>query len=149
MRVSIVVEKGLILIDDNRIVMDKTELSVNLGTIAKSGTSEFLATLEQTDDKTLIGQFGVGFYSAFLVADHVSAISRKVGTAETDVRKSEGCGYLVCAVTEEETHKEPGTTIVLHLKNKYFIDEKVLRELIMKYREFIHFLTRMMGLNEI
>ena len=72
-----------------------------------------------------------------------------MGTAETDVRKSEGCGYLVCAVTEEETHKEPGTTIVLHLKNKYFLDEKVLRELVMKYREFIHFLTRMMGLNEI
>ena len=70
-------------------------------------------------------------------------------TAETNVLESEGSGYIARAPTEDARRKEPGTTIVLHLKNKYFLVEKVLRELVMKYSDFIHFLTRMMGPKEI
>ena len=77
--VSIDAEKSVILIDDDGIDVDKTELTVDLGTMAKSGTSDFLAKLEQTVDKTPIGQFCVELYSAFLVADHVTGIRGRRG----------------------------------------------------------------------
>jgi len=139
-RISIDPEKGTIIISDNGIGMTREELKTNLGTIAKSGTAEFIKKLEENDDKSLIGQFGVGFYSSYLVAENVTVISRKAGTEETNVWESNGEGFIVRDLAEgEEPLKEQGTTIILALKDKYFLDTTVIKELVRKYSEFIQF----------
>ncbi|KAL7717346.1 90 kDa heat shock protein [Entamoeba marina] len=138
-RVSTDAESGTIIIEDNGIGMNKTELQTHLGTISKSGTSEFLSALEQTDDKTLIGQFGVGFYSSFLVAENVTVYSRKAGDSNTYYWRSNGEGFIVGDAPEDNQKDRQGTSVVLELKEKYFLDDDVLNELVTKYSEFIQF----------
>ena len=144
-RISVDSDKGTITIADNGVGMSKEELMKNLGTIAKSGTGEFIKKLEEANDKQLIGQFGVGFYSSFLVAEHVKVISRKVGSTETYVWESKGDGFTVRELAEDEVaREEQGTSIVLLLKDKYFLDDNVLRELVGKYSEFINYPIEML-----
>ncbi|KQO64074.1 molecular chaperone HtpG [Methylobacterium sp. Leaf88] len=103
-------------ITDAGIGMTKSELAQNLGTIARSGTRAFSQTLSDArpeDKPSLIGQFGVGFYSAFMVADRVTVTSRRAGSEETWTWASEGQGSYTL---EPATRAEPGTDIVLHLK---------------------------------
>ncbi|EAL44584.1 90 kDa heat shock protein, putative [Entamoeba histolytica HM-1:IMSS-B] len=140
-RIGIDAAKGSIYIIDNGIGMTKEELGKNLGTIAKSGTAEFIKKLESTEDhKNLIGQFGVGFYSSFLVAENVTVISRKAGLEESYAWESNGEGFVVRELKEDEVPmEEQGTKIILELKDKYFLDINVLKDLVKKYSEFIQF----------
>jgi molecular chaperone HtpG len=131
-----------ISVSDNGIGMSRVEVIENLGTIARSGTAEFLQQLtgDEKKDARLIGQFGVGFYSAFIVADEVEVITRKAGlAAEEAVRwRSDGQGEFTVDATERAGR---GTTVLLHLKEseKEFLDAFRLEALIRKYSDHIAF----------
>src|ERR1700745_2699970 len=105
-----------LLIADDGIGMSRQELIDNLGTIARSGTKAFgeqLASAKPEDRPSLIGQFGVGFYSAFMVADRVEVTSRKAGSEGAFPWASDGAGQFTLA---HATREQPGTDIVLHMK---------------------------------
>jgi molecular chaperone HtpG len=137
---------GTVSISDNGIGMTREEAVSNLGTIARSGTAEFFRNLsgDQQKDSQLIGQFGVGFYSAFIVADRVEVLSRKAGApAESGVRwESSADGEFTVAT---ETRPQRGTTVKLYLKAdaKEFADPFRLRALIRRYSDHIAFPVRM------
>ena len=139
-RVSFDVDKGTITISDNGIGMTREQVIDHLGTIAKSGTKEFLTALgqDQAKNSQLIGQFGVGFYSAFIVADKVTVKTRAAGE-EADkavLWESEGEGEYSVADIEK---KSRGTDVILHLREdeKEFLNEWRLREIIGKYSDHI------------
>lgn len=139
-RLSVDKDAGTLTIEDNGIGMTREEVIDNLGTIAKSGTADFFNQLsdDQTKDSQLIGQFGVGFYSAFIVADKVSVVTR-VGAVD----KSEGVRWVSNGEGEytlESVEKETrGTVVTLHLRedDKDFLDDWRLREVIGKYSDHI------------
>jgi molecular chaperone HtpG len=137
---------GTLSVTDNGIGMTREEVVVDLGTIARSGTAEFFRSLsgDQQKDSQLIGQFGVGFYSAFIVADRVEVLTRKAGLpAESGVRwESSADGEFT---VESVTRGERGTTVKLHLKPeaKEFADPLRLRALIRRYSDHIAFPVRM------
>ena len=130
-------------IKDNGIGMDKEDLEQALGTIAKSGTTEFLAELEKNSKKdkkskevNLIGQFGVGFYSAFMVSEKVEVTSRKVGDTKASKWISDGVsGYEI----EKADKSEPGTEIVLHIKKseKEYLDKERIGFITRKYSDHL------------
>ena len=133
-------EKGerTLTISDNGIGMDEDDLNNNLGTIASSGTRKFLASLtdEQKKDSNLIGQFGVGFYSAFMVAKHITVISRKAGDDKAWKWESDGeSSYTV----EEAQRDEQGSTIILRLNSEgeEYANRWELQNLIKKYSDNI------------
>ena len=139
-------DKGTLSIRDNGIGMSREEAISHLGTIARSGTAEFFKKLsgDQQKDSTLIGQFGVGFYSAFIVADRVEVLTRRAGLpiAEGVRWESRADGEF----TVETIEREPrGTTIVLHLKDdaREFLDTWRLRSLVRRYSDHIAFPVRM------
>ncbi|WLT07631.1 molecular chaperone HtpG [Gilliamella apis] len=139
-RISTNKEAGTLTISDNGIGMTRDEVIENLGTIAKSGTKAFLESIgsDQAKDSQLIGQFGVGFYSAFIVADNVTVTTR-AATANADeavMWQSAGEGEYTISDTNKETR---GTEIVLHLKDdeKEFLDDWRLRSIISKYSDHI------------
>lgn len=138
--ISIDNELKQISIKDNGVGMNADEVVSNLGTIAKSGTKEFLSHLtgEQTKDSNLIGQFGVGFYSAFIVADRVTVLSRKAGgSIDEGVQwSSEGKGEFTLETIKKEAR---GTEIILHLKEEEteFLNNWTLKNLITKYSDHI------------
>lgn len=133
-------EKKLTLkISDNGIGMAKEELVDNLGTIAKSGTKNFLEKLKTENDTSkldLIGQFGVGFYSAFMVATKIEVISRKAGEKEAYQWVSQGEGGFEIIATERE---EAGTDVVIYLKkeDKQYLEEYEIKQIIKKYSDFV------------
>ena len=139
-RVSFDADAHTVTIEDNGIGMSREEAIAHLGTIAKSGTGEFLRQLsgDQKKDSQLIGQFGVGFYSAFIVADQVDVFSRRAGApAAEGVRwSSRGEGEFDIAAVEKT---ERGTRIVLHLKDGEhdFADGWRLRSILKKYSDHI------------
>ena len=110
---------GTLTVADNGIGMDRQELIDNLGTIARSGTRAFMNRLTESKDGTgLIGQFGVGFYSAFMVADRIDVTSRRAGAPEAWVWRSSGAtGFEVVPATPEQAARVTrGTEVVLHMK---------------------------------
>lgn len=139
-RVSFDKDAKTVTLDDNGIGMNRDDVVTHLGTIAKSGTADFMKHLtgDQKKDSHLIGQFGVGFYSAFIVADQVEVFSRRAGTpAEEGVYwSSKGEGEFEVATVEKA---ERGTRIVLHLKagEEEFADGWRLRNVIKKYSDHI------------
>jgi molecular chaperone HtpG len=144
-RVDADAKNGTITIRDNGIGMTREEAIANLGTIARSGTAEFFRSLsgDQQKDSALIGQFGVGFYSAFIVAERVEVISRKAGAPESGVRwESSADGDFT---VETIARAERGTTVTLHLKAdaKEFADPYRVRSLIRRYSDHIGFPVRM------
>lgn len=139
-RISTNKEAGTLTIADNGIGMTRDEVIENLGTIAKSGTKAFLESIgsDQAKDSQLIGQFGVGFYSAFIVADKVT-VKTRAATAKADeavMWESAGEGEYTISDTEKESR---GTEIILHLKEdeKEFLDDWRLRSIISKYSDHI------------
>ncbi|HBN58333.1 MAG TPA: molecular chaperone HtpG, partial [Gammaproteobacteria bacterium] len=133
-------DAGTITISDNGIGMTQDEVMENIGTIANSGTKKFLQSLDekQAEDSNLIGQFGVGFYSAFIVADEVTLTTRKAGDDKTDgtVWSSAGKGEYSLETT---TVEDFGTSVTLHIKDdeKEFLDDYRLRNIISKYSDHI------------
>jgi len=133
-------------IRDNGIGMSFDEVMENIGTIARSGTKKFLESLgaSEKSDSQLIGQFGVGFYSAFIVADSVTLLTRKAGAAANQgVRwHSDGGGEFTIESTELEN---PGTTVVLHLKEaeKEFLQNWTIRSLVGRYSDHVAFPIRL------
>jgi molecular chaperone HtpG len=127
---------GTLTIDDNGVGMDAAELVKNLGTIAHSGSKEFLASLSEKKDMNLIGQFGVGFYSAYLVADKVTVVSKKRGTTEAHSWESEG---KVGFSTGEAEREDRGSAVTLHLKDEYkeFLNPSRLRTLVTRYSDYV------------
>ena len=135
-------KKKIIEITDTGIGLSDAELAETLGTIAKSGTSAFLQELDGEESskdaaKTLIGQFGVGFYSAFMVADKVEVVSRKAGTSKSSIWESDGQSGF--AINNSEDDQAVGTKIILHLKKdaKEFATSDKIKSLIKKYSDHI------------
>jgi len=139
-RVAFDKEAGTLTITDNGVGMSRNEVITNIGTIAKSGTKEFFANLtgDQQKDAHLIGQFGVGFYSAFIVADKVTLTTRRAGVpAGEGVRwESKGDGEFTMETLERAAR---GTEVTLHLKEdaKEFLDDWRLKSIIRKYSDHI------------
>ncbi|WP_187648478.1 molecular chaperone HtpG [Nitrosophilus labii] len=132
-----VIEKRLI-ISDNGIGMDEVELVENLGTIAKSGTKSFLENLsgDIKKDAQLIGQFGVGFYSAFMVADKVEVVSKKAGDDKTWIWRSSAEDEFEI---DEAVRESQGTDVILYIKkdNEEFLNEYRIKEIVKKYSDHI------------
>ena len=136
-----------ITVSDNGIGMSREDMEENLGTICKSGSLSFKQAMEKQEDIDIIGQFGVGFYSAFMVADSVTVISRKYGEDTAWKWVSDGKdGYTI----EECEKTAPGTDIIMTLKTdaegedySRFLDEYELRGLIKKYSDYIRYPIRM------
>ena len=139
-RVSFDADKGTLTISDNGIGMTREQVIDHLGTIAKSGTKEFLTALgqDQAKDSQLIGQFGVGFYSAFIVADKVTVKTRAAGEAADKGVLWESAGEGEYSVADIEK-KSRGTDVILHLREdeKEYLNEWRLREIIGKYSDHI------------
>ena len=141
-------DERTITISDNGIGMTKEELAENLGTIAKSGTLDFKDNMSKEDKLDVIGQFGVGFYSAFMVADKITVESKSIDSKEAYVWESKGVdGYSI----DKGTKKDNGTVITLHLKENdsdfaydKYLDEYELKNLVKKYSDYISFPINMM-----
>ena len=149
LKITIVPDKEtrLLTVSDNGVGMSREDLESNLGTIARSGSGQFKASLAEDDqaaDKIdVIGQFGVGFYSAFMVADHVSVISRAWGSEEAWMWQSDGAdGYTVTQCEKDA----PGTDVIMHIKENgedenydQYLDTYKLQELVKKYSDYIRY----------
>ena len=132
-------EKKLLSITDNGYGMDAEDLENNLGTIASSGTKKFMEAAAAKDGNNLpelIGKFGVGFYAAFMVADKVTAVSRKRGEDEAFAWESDGVGSYTISEAGRDAY---GTTITLHLRDGQdeYLDEWRIRDLVKSYSDFI------------
>ncbi len=131
-------EARTVTIHDNGIGMDRDELVSNLGTIARSGTAEFLASLsgDAKKDAVLIGQFGVGFYASFVVADRVTVVTRRAGRDEAWRWESTGEGEFTVAPADRDA---AGTSVTLHLRDgeDEFLEPMRLRTIVKKYSDHI------------
>jgi molecular chaperone HtpG len=137
-------EANTLAIADNGIGMDRQELIDNLGTVARSGTRAFMSKLAETKDGAgLIGQFGVGFYSAFMVADRIEVVSRRAGSPEAWVwTSSGGNGFEITPASEAQAAEVPrGTKVVLHLKEtaKKYLEPYEIRRVVSTYSDHILF----------
>lgn len=140
-------DKRTLTISDNGCGMTKEELENNLGTIAKSGTLAFKENMSKEEKTNIIGQFGVGFYSAFMVSDKITVTSKSIDSDEAYTWESEGAdGYTI----KKAKRKDNGTTIVLHIKedteeNDYckYLDEYQIKGLVKKYSDYISFPIKM------
>ena len=148
LKITIVPDKEMrtLTVSDNGVGMTREELENNLGTIAKSGSFQFkqdLAKEDKPEDIDVIGQFGVGFYSAFMVADHVTVVSRAYGSDEAWMWQSDGAdGYTVTQCEKDA----PGSDVIMHLKANadeenydQYLETYKLQELIKKYSDYIRY----------
>ncbi len=144
-RIHIDIDKDnrLITISDNGCGMTEDELENNLGTIARSGSFNFKKDNEKADDVDIIGQFGVGFYSAFMVSDNVKVLSKAYGSDAAFIWESNGADGYTISATQKDTH---GTVITLHIKNNTeeeqydeFLDRYRISALVRKYSDYIRY----------
>lgn len=143
-KISIDKDNRLLTISDNGIGMSKEELENNLGTIARSGSSTFKEENEKKDDIDIIGQFGVGFYSAFMVSDNVKVVSRAYGSSASFVWESSGVsGYSI----KECSLDDYGTSITLKIKEgsdyDQYLEDYTIQMLIKKYSDYITYPIKM------
>ena len=139
-------EARTLTVSDNGIGMDRADMEENLGTIAKSGSLAFKKAMEKQEDIDIIGQFGVGFYSAFMVAESITVISKKYGSDTAWKWVSDSDGYTI----EPAQREMAGTDVIMNLKadteeENYgeFLEEYQLRSLIRKYSDYIRYPIRM------
>lgn len=140
-------EKRTISIEDNGIGMTEDELVTNLGTIAKSGSLDFKNLNEKNEDHEIIGQFGVGFYSAFMVADEITVLTRSYKEDGAHLWKSKGAKGYTISDGEKDSH---GTIVTLHLKENTkdedydkYLDEYEIRDLVSHYSNYISYPIKM------
>ena len=146
-RLSVDKEKRVLTVSDNGIGMSHDEMENNLGTICRSGSYQFKQEMEKMPDVDIIGQFGVGFYSAFMAADNVTVISKKFGSDEAWMWQSSGAdGYTMTACERANA----GTDIIMKLKDdtedeqySRFLESFELRKLVRKYSDYIRYPIRM------
>ena len=148
LKITIVPDKEMrtLTVSDNGVGMTREELENNLGTIAKSGSFQFkqdLAKEEKGEDIDVIGQFGVGFYSAFMVADHVTVVSRAYGSDEAWMWQSDGADGYTVTLCEKDA---PGSDVIMHFKANadeedydQYLETYKLQELIKKYSDYIRY----------
>lgn len=140
-------EERILTIRDTGIGMDEEDLANNLGTIAKSGTEAFRKSVDSSDIKDLIGQFGVGFYSAFMVAEKIEVLSKKHGSKNAFIWESEiADGFEI----KEASKASTGTDVILHLRENtddenydMYLDQNTIRSLIHKYSNYIRYPIKM------
>ena len=140
-------EERTLTIRDTGIGMDEEDLANNLGTIAKSGTEAFRKSVASSDIKDLIGQFGVGFYSAFMVADKIEVLSKKHGSKKAYIWESENAdGFEI----KEASKASTGTDVILYLRENnedenydIYLDQNTIRGLIRKYSNYIRYPIKM------
>ena len=140
-------EERTLTIRDTGIGMDEEDLANNLGTIAKSGTEAFKKSVASSDIKDLIGQFGVGFYSAFMVADRIEVLSKKHGSKKAYIWESENAdGFEI----KEASKASTGTDVILYLRENnedenydIYLDQNTIRGLIRKYSNYIRYPIKM------
>ena len=140
-------DAGVLTVSDNGIGMTREEMEENLGTIAKSGSLGFKQAMEKNEDIDIIGQFGVGFYAAFMVASSVTVISKKYGEDTTWKWVSDGAdGYTI----EPAERSYPGTDVIMTIKAdteddtfSRFLEEYEIRSLVKKYSDYIRYPIRM------
>lgn len=140
-RISVDKEKKTLTISDNGTGMTKDEAIESLGTIARSGTKDFIQLLQSKeikDNPELIGQFGVGFYSAFMVADKITVLSRKAGSKDKKGVCWESSGEAAYSVDDIEKERK-GTDVILHLRDEesQYLNEWTIRDVIRRYSDFI------------
>ena len=151
-RLSVDAENRLLTVSDNGIGMDETDLENNLGVIASSGSLQFRKELEgeESADADIIGQFGVGFYSAFMVADQITVVTKKYGADQAYRWQSAGVDGYTIEPCDKDT---VGTDVIMHLKpdpeedkDEYsqYLREYTLRTLVKKYSDYIRFPIRML-----
>ena len=149
-RLTVDRDSRTLTVSDNGIGMSAEELENNLGVIASSGSYQFRREVsgDESADTDIIGQFGVGFYSAFMVADHITVVSRKYGEAQAYRWESSGAeGYTVEPCEKEQV----GTDIIMHIKPdgeepdefSQYLQEYTLAQLVKKYSDYIRFPIRM------
>ncbi len=145
--ITVIRGEGTLTVSDNGIGMSREEMEENLGTICKSGSLGFKQAMEKSEDIDIIGQFGVGFYAAFMVASNVTVISKKYGQEDAWKWSSNGADGYTITQAERET---PGTDVIMTLKadteeDNYsrFLEEYELRSLIKKYSDYIRYPIRM------
>jgi molecular chaperone HtpG len=149
-RLEVDAETRTLAVHDNGIGMSRQEVVDNLGTIARSGTREFLRAVREAQAAAapeLIGQFGVGFYSSFMVADRITVVTRRAGTEETTRWESTGDGGYTLGEAERSG---AGTTVTLHLKPKDeedglqdYTQEAVLKDIVKRYSDFVSYPIRL------
>ena len=140
-------EERTLTIRDTGIGMDEKDLANNLGTIAKSGTEAFRKSVDSSDIKDLIGQFGVGFYSAFMVAEKIEVLSKKYGSKKAYIWESEDAdGFTI----EEASKASTGTDVILHLRENTedenydaYLDQNTIKSLVRKYSNYIRYPIKM------
>lgn len=140
-------EERILTIRDTGIGMDEEDLANNLGTIAKSGTEAFRKSVDSSDIKDLIGQFGVGFYSAFMVAEKIEVLSKKHGSKNAFIWESENAdGFEI----KEASKASTGTDVILHLRENtddenydMYLDQNTIKSLIRKYSNYIRYPIKM------
>ena len=146
-RITVDKEAGTVTVSDNGIGMDRDELENNLGVIASSGSYKFRKELEEGADVDIIGQFGVGFYSAFMVADRITVVTRKYGADEALRWQSSGAdGYTI----DPAERAAAGTDVIMHLKPdteeenyRQYLEPHTLAGLVRKYSDYIRWPIRM------
>jgi molecular chaperone HtpG len=151
-RLEVDADARTLSVSDNGIGMTRDEVVQNIGTIARSGTREFLRTVREAKAATapeLIGQFGVGFYSSFMVAERITVVTRRAGTEEATRWESAGAGGYTLSAADRPA---AGTTVTLHLKPKDeedglkdYTQEWVLKDIVKRYSDFVSYPIRLKG----
>jgi molecular chaperone HtpG len=145
-------DAGTLTVADTGIGMDRSELIADLGTVARSGTRAFISRLAEAKEATgLIGQFGVGFYSAFMVADRIEVTSRRAGSAEAWTwRSSGGEGFEIAPAEPQPDALPHGTEIVLHLKEdaKRYLDPQEIERVVRRNSDHIQFPIELLDKSE-